>query len=342
MESPMIATEDVHWAELAVEHWSRVASLLGVPCEICSSEIVCRSWRSALQDRTLVDEVWCQLCFVWFPTMAARIVQERSDAASLPEMTPQLSTMPSPSLPFLAASSPESQQLASPLAPLLGQKGCPQGFALLPEAAIPDAALGLPFACGYASSSLDATVSPTLSSTLAGPMCMDSGERAWREIFRMRFVKQQNWNVKKKGRRCVEPTLSTSEKDKRYVKLNMDAKEKKVAAKRLKTCKRCGVEYDPNEAGQETCKWHTGRFVAMDEDGVLVNTSMGGNRDFERRAHHLIKMNSRKKASKKANMIVFGASCDSGVAREDGVAWRWSCCAAESLVAAGCMSGRHT
>lgn len=191
---------------------------------------------------------------------------------------------------------------------------------------------------------LDVTKESMLESPASGLVrAAPGGTRSWRDIFRMRCVKQRSWDTKKRGKKS--PDIRPSDAGKTYNKVSMDAKEKKVPAKRLKTCRRCGSEYDPNDGSLDACRWHSGRFAAMDEAGTFVNASTGSNltaQNFERRAQQLIKANSRKKASKKAGVIVFGAACDSGVAREDGISWRWSCCSAENLIAPGCVAGRHS
>merc|ERR1712061_665718 len=104
----------------------------------------------------------------------------------------------------------------------------------------------------------------------------------------MRFLKQQAWDDKKRGRKNSESSAPSNDSSRRFPKLNMNAKEKKVVPVRSKICKRCGSEYDPNGKDPQGCRWHNGRFVAMDEAGTFVNTNVGTNRDFERRAQSLI------------------------------------------------------
>jgi len=116
----------------------------------------------------------------------------------------------------------------------------------------------------------------------------------------------------------------------------------KIHAQRVRVCKRCGVDFDPHDRNTEGCRWHTGRYLAVDENGVVAASSSGSNREFERRAQHLIKSQNRKKNSKKARSIVFGAVGSTGVDREDGICWQWTCCKEESLVAPGCVAGAHS
>jgi len=146
----------------------------------------------------------------------------------------------------------------------------------------------------------------------------------WRDIFQRRYLKQLEWD----GRRRRKGLHTGSESG------------VPAHAARCRDCKRCGITFDPRDRNPVACHWHRGRFVAMDNDGVIVGGSSG--RDFEKRAQNIIKTHNRKKSSKKANMVVFGAACETGVAREDGIAWRWSCCGEESLVAPGCATGAHS
>jgi len=101
--------------------------------------------------------------------------------------------------------------------------------------------------------------------------------------------------------------------------------KEKYHAPRLRTCKRCGVEFDPHQNGPQACTWHKGRYVPIDGDGVVAaSASSSTSREFERRAQSIIKAHNRTKGSKKPNMIVFDRPCETGVAQADGVIWRWS------------------
>jgi len=168
---------------------------------------------------------------------------------------------------------------------------------------------------------------PALELSFVPPSRLECEPSQWRCIFQRRFLRQLAWDAQKRRTRKTEAAPGTR-----------TAKEHSC---RTRTCKRCGVSFDAKARGSDSiCYWHSGRFVAMCEDGTEVSTGSQG-KDFERRAQHIIKAHNRKKSSKKANVVVFGAACETGVAREDGVAWRWSCCFDESLVARGCSHGPH-
>merc|ERR1740121_2063486 len=119
----------------------------------------------------------------------------------------------------------------------------------------------------------------------------------------------------------------------------MENGRERVHVPRTRACRRCGLDFDPQSHEATACSWHSGRFVPVDRDGVALGHATS--KDFERRARDIIKAHNRKKTSRRANVVVFGAACESGVEREDGVSWRWSCCGEESLVAAGCAKGPH-
>merc|ERR1712217_310538 len=92
---------------------------------------------------------------------------------------------------------------------------------------------------------------------------------------------------------------------------------------RIRTCKRCGAEFDSSKRESQECCWHSGRFVLMDGQGQVIEGASA--RDVERRAQKIIRAENKKKTSKKSKMVVFGQPGDcGGVDREDGLAWQWS------------------
>jgi hypothetical protein len=184
-------------------------------------------------------------------------------------------------------------------------------------------------------------------------------EQGWRTRFQRRFLKQQQWQAErqrhKKGKETEESSFnipsSTSHGQKLSnmgksfasgSKLNAFQHGQKNRSQRTRTCKRCGLEFAPQSNSSGDCRWHTGRYVAMDEDGVIIEGTSATTQNFQRRAQHLMRLESRRKGSKKSNMVVFSAAGDLGVAREDGIAWKWSCCLSENLVGPGCSQGPHS
>lgn len=177
----------------------------------------------------------------------------------------------------------------------------------------------------------------------------------WRSLFQRRFLRQQAWDADKQ-RRSRAPAREAlarraaeeppQKKDGKFhpsgrvkVTRGIENGRERVHVPRTRACKRCGLDFDPQSRDLAGCGWHSGRFVAFDSDGVAAE--LATSKDFERRARDIIKAHNRKKTSRRARVVVFGAACDSGVEREDGLTWRWSCCGDESLVAAGCAKGPH-
>lgn len=178
---------------------------------------------------------------------------------------------------------------------------------------------------------------------------------SWRSLFQRRFLRPQAWDADKQ-RRSRAPAREVvvrraaeeppQKKDGKFhpsgrakVTRGIENGRERAHAPRMRACRRCGLDFDPQSRDLAGCGWHSGRFVPFDSDGVAV----GGvtSRDFERRARDIIKAHNRKKTSRRARAVVFGAACDTGVERENGLVWRWSCCGEESLVAAGCAKGPH-
>mmetsp|Transcript_35957 Transcript_35957/g.84226 ORF Transcript_35957/g.84226 Transcript_35957/m.84226 type:complete len:340 (+) Transcript_35957:83-1102(+) len=161
---------------------------------------------------------------------------------------------------------------------------------------------------------------PIMDCPKAGLPAASSGSSAssWRELFRRRFLRQQEWDAKK-AKQC--------------------RRRDSAGAGRTRACRRCGTFFDPR--GEDICRHHPGTFALADAKGSIIEDGSAASRHIQERAQSILKAQNRKKASRKAKVIVFGAACESGVAREDGISWRWSCCGEESVVADGCSSGRH-
>lgn len=166
---------------------------------------------------------------------------------------------------------------------------------------------------------------PTMTARLVAAETSDC-PAAWRESFQRRFEKQRSWdwarNRQRKSQAGTSPDFPVV-----------------LRGGRCKTCRRCGVEFAPGGGGE--CQFHPGRFAAMSEDGVVATSGVPQGRAFERKAQGIIRAHNRRKSSKRANAVVFGKLDEGGVARADGISWRWSCCGEENLVAVGCARGAH-
>eukprot|EP00931_Biecheleriopsis_adriatica_P107627 TRINITY_DN81952_c0_g1_i1.p1 TRINITY_DN81952_c0_g1~~TRINITY_DN81952_c0_g1_i1.p1 ORF type:complete len:279 (+),score=45.16 TRINITY_DN81952_c0_g1_i1:165-1001(+) len=275
-------------------------------------EVVCSDWCSLLREQHALEASWKRLCQNWYPSMAARLDVEQSPSAS-PALLFQSS-------PVLSAASPELSSCSGGYSP---------EWKPLPE----------PWhACAALSGSVELEPSDALTGDSSAYIAQPAACH-WRVVFQRRFLRQLAWDADKRRSRRNHTTCNATQASSDS---SSTGREKLQHAARTRACKRCGVSVDPRARQQDKCKWHPGKFLAMDEQGEAVKAAAGGSaKDFERRAQNLIKAQNRKKTSKKANAIVFGAACDTGVAHEDGVAWRWSCCGEENLVSPGCAAGPH-
>ncbi|CAK0807267.1 unnamed protein product [Prorocentrum cordatum] len=154
----------------------------------------------------------------------------------------------------------------------------------------------------------------------------------WRSLFRRRFLRQQAWDAEKqrksrapaagavteRARAAEEPPLKKDGKfhpsGRAKVTRGIENGRERTHAPRMRACRRCGLDFDPQSRDLTGCGWHAGRFAPFDPDGVAVGRATS--KDFERRARDIIKAHNRKKTSRRANVVVFGAACDNGVERE--------------------------
>jgi len=361
------------WAELASEHVRAIGAFFAEPRELCNCEQTCATWREALRDLGDEDDLWRGLCFAWYENMATRIAASGSAASASCSSSPALRPASSPTTsPMLPPTSPAltASTISSPLVGRLGDEdGVSAGELLMPAAAIDcqeEVEIQLCILESAASGAADAAdAKPKRQLAPAPPAWKQQTQRqrpveasaadvqrGWRDIFRMRYLRQQEWDRRRQKPGVSEKKAEEAKdaKPKANGKFHPSGRPKVTRGKengreryhapRLRACKRCGVDFDPRMRDAQSCSWHTGRYVPVDEDGVVAATSVG--RDFERRAQRLMKAHNRTKGSKKANMIVFDRPCETGVAREGGVVWRWSCCRDENLVARGCCSGQHS
>lgn len=321
--SHLAAQCSASWADLAQEHLSRLSDCLMEPEDFCRLEVACSTWCVALRDGAQALDTWRRLCAVRYPTMAARVAAECAESSD-GQRTP--SSVSPASTPLLrACASPVSRS------PVFGRSRSSPTAAPLPNPASPTFG-PLPESAEPLVDGIEANGCLRLQSGLhlpAAELC------EWRALFRRRYLRQKAWEAERERSRrgSSSATQEVGEEARR-------GKDRGQRATRTRACKRCGVDFDPRSA--DGCRWHSGRFVLMGDDGVVVNDCGGASRDIEKRAQAILKAHNRKKSSRKSNMIVFGAACESGVAREDGLAWRWSCCNQESVVAKGCTSGRHS
>lgn len=235
-------------------------------------ELTCVAWSRCLREHTEEGRTWLRLCTQWYPMMAARLILDGSTTTSS-------------------------------LQPALGVKG-----ACSPAGAGASAAVAT-----ATSSACHGAQYPLAFSFLAGaaqPLAVCATEQAaeslpaWRALFKRRFLRQCAWDAeKRRDRRGTSGNKVEAEGDV-VPEQKMHGKSGKAHTTRTRACKRCGQDFDPHDQGVEVCRWHAGKFAAMDEDGILVSFGNSAGRDFERRAKTIIKAHNRKKTSKRANMVV--------------------------------------
>lgn len=359
------------WADIAPEHIQGVGGFLGEPCDLCRCEQVCDAWRGALRDSREEEALWRGLCFLFYETMASRVSTGGASAASScrssPTMAPSSRSPPPPSPSMLTSPALTSSEIGSPLVGRIGDEdGGVIGELMMPAATVDCVDIELRIlestpaaAKEFEGSSIKLAPAPlppqqvqqqdATATAAPGP----DEKCGWRDLFRMRYLRAQEWD-RRRQKRGVERKAAEAEeaKPKADSKFHPSGRAKvtrgrengreKYHAPRLRTCKRCGVEFDPQKRGTQLCNWHAGRYVPINEDGVVAAASSSVGRDFERRAQRIMKAHNRTKGSKKPNMIVFDRPCETGVPHPDGIVWRWSCCLAESLVAQGCSCGQHS
>lgn len=329
------------WSELAPEHLIRISMFADSPEVLCRAEAVCNDWRAVLQDGRECS--WHLLCLQWYPKMAVRVLEE---AAAESESSPVLG-------PAQARTSSGSFDLGAGYCSASASSSALPSYAPSP-------------ATDYAPSPhLGPLVEPLELPLLAAGDEAGDVLRApavkcdWRTLFQRRFRKQREWDAeKRRQRRCSAncPTKSFGEEEDskqrkddtkkngkfhpsgraKVTRGSWDGREKHHHA-RLRTCKRCGVAFNPHDRDDDGCKWHSGQYVPVSKTDGAAGSSVS--REFERKAQNIIKANNRKKGSKQANAIVFDTQ---GQIQEDGVLWTWSCCGEMNLVAKGCTSGQHS
>eukprot|EP00747_Dinoflagellata_sp_TGD_P022447 gnl/TRDRNA2_/TRDRNA2_129115_c0_seq2.p1 gnl/TRDRNA2_/TRDRNA2_129115_c0~~gnl/TRDRNA2_/TRDRNA2_129115_c0_seq2.p1 ORF type:complete len:137 (+),score=23.44 gnl/TRDRNA2_/TRDRNA2_129115_c0_seq2:52-462(+) len=125
-------------------------------------------------------------------------------------------------------------------------------------------------------------------------------------------------------------------------------KNKRSRQIREKTCKRCGVRFLP-ATGAADCRWHLGKYQEIDEDGIAQQSGDGGAALQRQIKEQLRRTGVRKsKGNCHVEVVVTSAGTKAGSKQAHNVAnlsqtseFRWSCCGASLLTAAGCRSGPH-
>merc|ERR1719476_122158 len=102
----------------------------------------------------------------------------------------------------------------------------------------------------------------------------------WRALFQKRYLRQKEWDKRRQKRGGADRKASDDLKDGKPAKSDgkfhpsghakmtrgRENGKEKYHAPRLRTCKRCGVEFDPHQNGPDACTWHKGRYVPMDDN----------------------------------------------------------------------------
>jgi len=318
------------WAGLPSELVARVRSCASHPQEICRGECTCPGWRAAGSDLTHGVDAWRELCAHWYPTMTAGIVEgaDKQPVQVSPEKSCRRSSF--------------ADEACVKVGACLACRAGPGTCRLRHSAACVDAKRQA-IAAAHTGDSDPAFVSECGAIDHTAPSSsVDTAQFRWRTLFQRRFQRQQAWDAeRRKQKRSTQRELRVDSVTPASTRAGILPAGQRVQGLRMRTCKRCGMDFAPHERNSAPCVFHSGRFVAMDEDGVVVGDACSSSRDFNAKAQRLIKAHNRKKGSKKNCQVVFGAACQSGVAREDGLSWRWTCCGDENLVATGCASGVH-
>lgn len=319
------------WAAFPPELAARVVSYADDPHDICSGEAACRGWLSAGTDPRFGFDPWRALCAHWYPTMTARIAAAANDSSVEVERCASSKCGTGTTGGTTRAAGKATTCLACRAAPRKGRLRHSTFCAVARELApsIPedthDEAIAILDDDGDA----------------ARAMLADGARQSWRAVFKRRFQRQQAWDAEKRRQKTRGDRASPVDANGSASTSTGSRVAGPRSQQRTRTCKRCGVDFAPHERGAAPCRFHSGRFVAMDENGV-VGDACSASRDFNAKAQRIVKAHNRKKGSKKNCLVVFGNAYQSGVAREDGLCWRWTCCREENLVAPGCAEGLHT
>jgi len=197
-----------------------------------------------------------------------------------------------------------------------------------------------------------------------GSMISDS----WQDKFMQRYGKQLRWEAEKrqqqllkksrvelqqgqlavqdkergqnaaKARRGQARNQSSAASAKGPTATSDGSTQRTLRAVRVKTCRRCGEKFMPGLNEGDSCHWHRGQYLPVQEDGDVDDrgSSSASSATAAKKVQQLLKANSRKKKSKQHNVELASTL---GVS---GGEWAWSCCGATNMVEPGCASGPHS
>jgi len=169
----------------------------------------------------------------------------------------------------------------------------------------------------------------------------------WRNKFLLRYSKQRAWDAQRherqeqqqqKQQRAERKKQHHALLDDRACRQDSHGDARMVRGPRpvrLRTCRRCALEFLPSNNSTDSCRWHRGKYVVVDDDGEAMRNTGRGSVIAEHIVQQAIRANNKKKKSKQPNALV------PIIAGREGK-FAWSCCGSESMIAVGCSSGPHS
>eukprot|EP00927_Polykrikos_kofoidii_P027815 TRINITY_DN24364_c0_g1_i1.p1 TRINITY_DN24364_c0_g1~~TRINITY_DN24364_c0_g1_i1.p1 ORF type:complete len:411 (+),score=84.49 TRINITY_DN24364_c0_g1_i1:63-1235(+) len=344
----------VAWSQLPAELLARSLAAAG-PAELCRFAAVSRSWQLRLEwMRNSLDEFWQALCAEYFPSMTQKILAFQSSAVDLSLRQDKYHEREE-------ASEEEAQEDEERQKDQEGQaeveeeeeEGAEEDEREDEEASYERSGTIGP--CVWNTSRLAAPIA------LKGSLCTNAkfvdrrhftppsrtvaNERFWMVKFLQRYSRQLAWDAERQQQQRLRQQRFDLQRQQvvaedkqrgqnfRGQLSQSDAKSQRtLRSVRVRKCRRCGVGFLPGDVTVDSCLWHRGKYCRVDDDGVIESTSSHDVRALEKAVQAAKRVSGSKKKSRQPNVLVKGNyhRCE------------WSCCGAESMIAAGCTSGPHT
>jgi len=178
----------------------------------------------------------------------------------------------------------------------------------------------------------------------------------WQHKFMQRHLKQLRWDSEKRDQRLLKQSrlarqqeqlvVQDKERGQNAAKARRGQErqqssawegnaQRSLRAVRVKTCRRCSEKFMPGLNEADSCRWHRGQYIRIDNDSdsYAAGNQTAMNVAANKKVQQLLKANGNKKGSKRHNV---------GIHTMAGGRWAWSCCGAENMVEPGCASGPHS